>query len=1149
MSSPIVTRRGAQQAKIQTRAMVKSKLAPTSSSSSSASASSTSSTAALAPASSIASSTASSSSSATSSMNANSGMRKPSPSLLEAKRRARNMLKSQTSNVAMQETVTDIFQNAVNAKNMERGPTALIYDESMAQHRCLWDDQHQERPERFTRTLERCKELKLIERCLPLPSRLATKAEILKLHSAAHYECLEQTSGVQDEAAMEELCSHYDAIYIHPSTFKLSLLASGSTLELVDQLLAGKAQNGMAIIRPPGHHAMKAEFNGYCYFNNVALAAQHALDHHQLQRILIIDYDVHHGQGTQRFFYNDARVLYFSIHRYEHGSFWPNLPESDYHAIGAGPGTGYNFNVPLNAKGMGNGDYMAIFQQLLLPVAVEYQPELIIVSAGYDAALGCPEGEMEVTPACYPHLLNPLLRLANARVAVVLEGGYCVDSLSEGAALTLRALLGDPCPPLVEPLQLPSAELREALLNCIFVHRPYWRCLQLQQTYTADELAQCTDVAAQQQLHRVKRIWLGGPLPQGPQRYPTRGTSAQLSPEVVASNAARLQMLRRDTQLSVPATRVCYAYDMQMLQHFNLHDTSHPEQPMRIRQIHQMHQDYQLLARMHPLKARAATTDEVCLAHTRAHVNSVRRLQGRNEEELQQLGAGYNSVYLHPRTYECASLASGAVLQAVDTILRGESRSGICNVRPPGHHAEPDQPHGFCIFNNVAIAAQYAIREYQLERILIVDWDVHHGNGTQHIFESNPKVLYISVHRYEHGAFFPKGPDGNYDVVGKNAGRGFNVNIPWNKKGMGDLEYALAFQQLIMPIAYEFNPQLVLVSAGFDAAIGDPLGGCKVTPEGYGLFTHWLSALAGGRVLVCLEGGYNVNSIAYAMTMCTKTLLGDPVPTPQFGTTTQRPPTVAFQSCMETLQQCVEVQRKHWKSLVFGCKLPQSALGENNNEDFLAATMQQLDISNDDATATDGAIGIEHASGQERPSGSKPKVKALEQQEMFAIYPLKSCPHLSQLRPEEAPQSIETSSACGGCASTVENWMCLSCKAIGCGRYINEHMEEHCRREQHPLVLSFSDLSVWCYECSAYIDHPLLYVYQNLAHLDKFNEPMAWTHSSKRRSDGCYSTDAVQPEDAKKHQSDDSSNDEQESSDGNGNGNGHGFYIQLERNN
>ncbi|XP_032588352.1 histone deacetylase 6 isoform X1 [Drosophila mojavensis] len=1105
------------------------------------------------------------------------GPRKTSPALQEAKRRARNMLKSQSNGLGSQlEPIIDIFQNAVNAKSMHRGATALIYDESMSEHCCLWDSTHQERPERFTRTMERCRELNLVDRCLQLKSRLATKDEILKLHSIEHYERLEQTSGVRNEEAMEELSSHYDAIYIHPSTFKLSLLASGSTIELIDQLLLGKAQNGMAIIRPPGHHAMKSEFNGYCYFNNVALAAQHALEAHQLQRILIIDYDVHHGQGTQRFFYNDSRVLYFSIHRYEHGSFWPNLQESDYHAIGSGPGTGYNFNVPLNTKGMGNGDYLAIFQQLLLPVAMEYQPELIIVSAGYDAALGCPEGEMEVTPACYPHLLNPLLHLANCRVAVVLEGGYCVESLSEGAALTLRALLGDPCPPLVERLELPSMELRESVLNCIYVHRPYWRCLQLQQTYTPADLE--SESAATAQLHRVKRIWLGGPPPEPDQRYPTRGTSAQLPEDVVARNAARLSVLRAETQLSVPAIRVCYAYDAQMLQHFNLHDATHPEQPMRIRQIHQMHDDYQLLGRMHQLSARAATTDEVCLAHTRAHVNSVRRLLGRSVEELQQMGAGYNSVYLHPRTFECATLASGSVLQAVDSVLRGQSRSGICNVRPPGHHAEPDQPHGFCIFNNIAIAAQYAIREFGLERILIVDWDVHHGNGTQHIFESNPKVLYMSIHRYEHGAFFPKGPAGNYDMVGKNAGRGFNVNIPWNKKGMGDLEYALAFQQLILPIAYEFNPQLVLVSAGFDAAIGDPLGGCKVTPEGYGLFTHWLSALAGGRIIVCLEGGYNVNSISYAMTMCTKTLLGDPVPTPQFIPAAQRSATVAFQSCVETLQLCVEQQHQYWKSLVFGCKLPQCVLGENNNEDFLAATMSQLSISNDNAL---GAVGGDASQqpdpGQDRPSGSKPKVKvktltefmaehkeALEQQEMFAIYPLKSCPHLSQLRSEQAPKSINTSGACGDCGSMVENWMCLSCQSIGCGRYINEHMEQHCRRAQHPLVLSFSDLSVWCYECNNYIDHPLLYVYQNLAHVDKFKEPMPWTHGCQQRTDGCYPIQLDAADSNKQNNNNNnnnnhgasgcSSNANTNNDDDNGSGSGSGsdgvsYYIQLERNN
>ncbi|XP_023030911.1 histone deacetylase 6 isoform X2 [Drosophila willistoni] len=966
-SSPIVTRRSAQQAKIQTRAMVKS----TSTSTSAAAATSTAAAAG-----------------ATLS-NRSGEARKPSAALLEAKRRARNQLKAQSnmSNIVMHETVTDIFQNAVNAKGMLRGPTALIFDETMSQHCCLWDKLHWERPERFTRVLERCQELKLVDRCLRIKSRSATKEEILKLHTAEHYEQLELTSGIRDDENMEELSSHFDSIYIHPSTFELSLLASGSTIELVDQLIMGKAQNGMAIIRPPGHHAMKAEFNGYCFFNNVALAAKHALDKHKLQRILIIDYDVHHGQGTQRFFYDDPRVLYFSIHRFEYGSFWPNLHESDFHAIGTGAGQGYNFNVPLNATGMTNGDYLAIFQQLLMPVALEFQPELILVSAGYDAALGCPEGEMEVTPACYPHLLNPLLRLASCRVAVVLEGGYCLESLAEGAALSLRSLLGDPCPPLVEPVQIPRQELTEALLNCIYAHRPYWRCLQLQKTYdTNSQLVgdHLTESSPNVDEHRVHRVWIGGPPAMD--RYPTRDTAILLPPEVHARNKARLRILRAETKLSAPTVRVCYAYEEEMLQHCNLHDVGHPEQPMRIKHIHQMHKEYELLTRMMPLMPRAATTDEVCLAHTRSHVNSIRRLLGRSPEELQELGAGFNSVYLHPRTFDCATLAAGSVLQAVDCVLRGETRSGICNVRPPGHHAEPDQPHGFCIFNNVAIAAQYAIRDFGLQRVLIVDWDVHHGNGTQHIFEANPKVLYISVHRYEHGSFFPKGPDGNYDVVGKQAGRGFNVNIPWNKKGMGDMEYALAFQQLIMPIAYEFNPQLVLVSAGFDAAIGDPLGGCKVTPEGYGLFTHWLSALAGGKIIVCLEGGYNVNSISYAMTMCTKSLLGDPMPTPQFNNGSgdaRKPPTVAFQSCLETLQSCLEVQRHHWKSVDFvNRRLPagQGVVSENNNEDFLAATLQQLSLSNDQDAQ--GAAG--GAQGDQRPSGSKPKVKVKTLTEFMA---------------------------------------------------------------------------------------------------------------------------------------------------------------------
>lgn len=157
---------------------------------------------------------------------------------------------------------------------------------------------------------------------------------------------------------------------------------------------------------------------------------------------------------------------------------------------------------------------------------------------------------------------------------------------------------------------------------------------------------------------------------------------------------------------------------------------------------------------------------------------------------------------------------------------------------------------------------------------MIVDWDIHHGNGTQKIFEENNKVLYISLHRYDHSEYYPKSTAGNYTEVGKDDGEGFNVNIPWNRSRMGDSEYMAAFQRIIMPIAYEYDPELVIVSAGFDAAIGDPLGHYALTPEIYGHFTHWLSSLANGKIILCLEGGYNVNSISHSMVMCTKALLG-----------------------------------------------------------------------------------------------------------------------------------------------------------------------------------------------------------------------------------------------------------------------------------
>lgn len=190
---------------------------------------------------------------------------------------------------------------------MVRGETGIIYDKSMIQHHCLWDQSYPECPDRFTSVLNRCEELGLLARCKKLDTRSATKAEVLLKHSEEHFKLLEGTKHGSDEGQLEELSSNYDAIYIHPSTFDLSLLAVGCTIELVDSILSNKIMNGMAIIRPPGHHAMKAEFNGYCFFNNVAIAAQHALNKRGLKRILIVDWDVHHGQGTQRAFYDDPR--------------------------------------------------------------------------------------------------------------------------------------------------------------------------------------------------------------------------------------------------------------------------------------------------------------------------------------------------------------------------------------------------------------------------------------------------------------------------------------------------------------------------------------------------------------------------------------------------------------------------------------------------------------------------------------------------------------------------------------------------------------------------------------------------------------------------------------------------------------------------
>ncbi|XP_068959043.1 polyamine deacetylase HDAC10 isoform X2 [Petaurus breviceps papuanus] len=370
------------------------------------------------------------------------------------------------------------------AENRPPGPqaTALVYDEDMTRVRLLWDDPECaiEGPERLTATYARLCHRGLAQRCVRLPAREATEEELQLVHSPEYVAVVKGTQTMSKEE-LQALAQQYDAVYFHPSTFPCARMAVGATLQLVDAVLTGAVGNGMALVRPPGHHSQRDAANGFCVFNNVAIAAEHAKRRHGLQRILIVDWDIHHGQGTQGVFENDPSVLYFSWHRYEHQSFWPRLRESDYDVVGQGPGRGFTVNVPWNKVGMKNADYVSVFLHVLLPLAIEFDPQLVLVSAGFDSGIGDPEGQMQATPECFAHLTLLLLPLAQGRLCAVLEGGYHLQSLAECVCLTLQTLLGDPVPALSgDPA--PCLSSLESIQNVRAAHAPHWASLRHEDT-------------------------------------------------------------------------------------------------------------------------------------------------------------------------------------------------------------------------------------------------------------------------------------------------------------------------------------------------------------------------------------------------------------------------------------------------------------------------------------------------------------------------------------------------------------------------------------------------------------------------------------------------------------------------------------------
>ena len=302
-----------------------------------------------------------------------------------------------------------------------------------------------------------------------------------------------------------------------------------------------------------------------------------------------------------------------------------------------------------------------------------------------------------------------------------------------------------------------------------------------------------------------------------------------------------------------------WVYDIRFLDH----DTGpgHPERPDRLRSITRALSDSGDLDQLIPLPISPATNDQLCRVHCREHVCRVKQASVDNCRYVDVPDSA-----ICPSSFDVARLAAGAAITAVDEVLAQNVRNAFCAVRPPGHHAEHDGAMGFCLFNNVAIAAAHAIAHGGLTRVAIVDFDVHHGNGTQHIFEARRDVLYISLHESP-DVLYPG--TGFASETGTAQGQGFTLNLPL-PPGSGDQTYAQACDDHVIPRLNQFQPQLLLISAGFDSAQHDPLAHMNVTPDGFcemtRQLTHVAKAHCDGRLVSVLEGGYDLAALADSVT-------------------------------------------------------------------------------------------------------------------------------------------------------------------------------------------------------------------------------------------------------------------------------------------
>ncbi len=327
----------------------------------------------------------------------------------------------------------------------------------------------------------------------------------------------------------------------------------------------------------------------------------------------------------------------------------------------------------------------------------------------------------------------------------------------------------------------------------------------------------------------------------------------------------------------------------------------HPESPQRLEAIYEALDQAGFAEDLIRIAPRQASVDELAMVHTLDYIERIRNTANTDFYQLDPDTSTSKGSWL------AACLAAGGVFSAMDAIEGGKARNGFALVRPPGHHAEADHAMGFCLFNNVALGARYGQRILGYEKVMIVDWDLHHGNGTQHAFYDDPSVLYFSTHQYP---YYPG--TGGVEQVGEGAGRGYTVNVPLTP-GAGDEDFLSIFHRVLRPVALSYDPDFILVSAGFDIYKDDPLGGMNVSEKGFGdlaaFLLHIASKCCQGKILFCLEGGYNLTGLKNGVLEVLKRCME-----PETGV--DRDVNIGDSSTLGLIDRVVSVQKSYWPSLL-----------------------------------------------------------------------------------------------------------------------------------------------------------------------------------------------------------------------------------------